>query len=634
MVGQLSNMYLVNAPAGSGKTTYIENMIIDLLSKCYDRKILTITYTNRAKEELKLRIDNGNVTIDTIHAFLSSFISPYLSKKEVVDLYLTENKEKIESLIAAGESESKNKRYIEKYGKLDFETVKSNLKKIHYNEQSFSSPYYGGLSHDDLLSFSRKMFDVFPILRKRLSNKYEYIFIDEYQDTSADVLFIFYFSILNSKSNLYLLGDKMQEIYDNYDGSFDRILNTFNQENRLDSNYRCSAEIINVLNSLYNDQRYSQKPVRAHNGYSPRLVITDMNSGDYLYQYNEYMQLYLFNRQRFEKIGVGNLYDAVSGMKSYKFPSKYSPVDVLTDRTNDNPDKLFQTLFSICQFVSFIERKAYGNSIRFAKDKHRIFNSKLTDVKYHDDKIIFSNKVEIIRESSYSKTMTIIEFCQLLIDNEYCNDEIFLPFFENEEYQNVLAIPIQQIVLLYSYLGAPQISTQHGVKGEGHSKVCFISEDSKQTPIVHMYEFLRFISSHVINLTDFQRCYYNYKADIDSLDLILTPASLYKDHKADYVKKAQSIKDKYQGNIYFDFFQLEKYNEYLLNPTSTNAKECFKFTKIKGALWAYKLFYVGCSRAKNDLTVVVDINKIAAFKSALVEKMTSVGFEIKENGTE
>ena len=74
-VKKLNNMFLVNAPAGSGKTTYIENTIINLLAQYPNRRILSITYTNRAKEELNSRINSKNVTIDTIHSFLSDFDS-------------------------------------------------------------------------------------------------------------------------------------------------------------------------------------------------------------------------------------------------------------------------------------------------------------------------------------------------------------------------------------------------------------------------------------------------------------------------------------------------------------------------------------------------------------------------------
>ncbi len=188
----LKNMFLVNAPAGSGKTTYIHNMIINLLAEYPNRKILSITYTNRAKEELISKIDNKNVTIDTIHSFLASFINIYFSKKGVISLYFQVFENKIKSMIDNGENDLKNMKYIHKFGKLDLEMIENNLQQIFYNRQSYSSYYYGGLSHNDLIFFCRRMFEEFPVLKKRLSNKYNYIFIDEYQDTSADVLYIFY----------------------------------------------------------------------------------------------------------------------------------------------------------------------------------------------------------------------------------------------------------------------------------------------------------------------------------------------------------------------------------------------------------------------------------------------------------
>lgn len=68
-VKKLNNMFLVNAPAGSGKTTYIENTIINLLAQYPNRRILSITYTNRAKEELNSNAQIGDATNED---FLSS----------------------------------------------------------------------------------------------------------------------------------------------------------------------------------------------------------------------------------------------------------------------------------------------------------------------------------------------------------------------------------------------------------------------------------------------------------------------------------------------------------------------------------------------------------------------------------
>ena len=79
------------------------------------------------------RINSKNVTIDTIHSFLSDFVGLYFSKPEVIDLYLQVFEKKIKALIDNGEDDSKNARYIDKFGKLDFETIKNNLHTI--NEQ-------------------------------------------------------------------------------------------------------------------------------------------------------------------------------------------------------------------------------------------------------------------------------------------------------------------------------------------------------------------------------------------------------------------------------------------------------------------------------------------------------------------
>ena len=190
-------------------------------------------------------------------------------------------------------------------------------------------------------------------------------------------------------------------------------------------------------------------------------------------------------------------------------------------------------------------------------------------------------------------------------------------------------MPLSQLHALYAYLGAPSVSTQHGVKGEGHNNVCFIAEDSTRNPIVYMYEFFQLLCVEDINLTDFQNFYYDYVSEMKSIDLTyLKPAKTYKVHEEEYLKYAQYIKNKYKDNKYFSFCQQKYYDRYLSNPNATNAKECFKSTKIQGILWAYKLFYVGCSRAKEKLVIVIDENKITSFRKEFIERMTAIGFDV------
>ena len=623
-------MFLINAPAGSGKTTYIENKIISYLSKYSTKRILCITYTNRAKEELKGRIDNKNVTIDTIHSFISGFVSRYFSKPEIIELYFKIFGEKIEETINKGTDEAKNVTYIEKYGAINLDTIKKNLNKIYYNEQQFSSYYYGGLSHTDILLFGRKIFDEYPIMRKRLSDKYSYIFIDEYQDTSADILYLFYQSILGTNSKLYLFGDKMQEIYSNYDGSFDDTLHSFNQEFNLCVNYRCSSNIVKVLNNLYNDERYEQIPNDNHKKSIPSIEIIDTDVNIATNYLEDYMQLYLFNRDRFEKIGTTDLYNAVSRMSVYKFPSQYTPVDVLTDRTSDNPDRLFRILFCICEFIELNSQKAYGKSIRLVKEHSSIFNRDFVNIKFHNDKLMFAHKICELEEQYNSETFTIQDFCDYLVTQHYCVDGLFTTFIENEEYQELFEVPLSQLNMLYAYLNEPKISTQHGVKGEGHDNICFIAEDSRNNPIVHMYDFFKLLCTESINLTDFQSFYYDFLLFFREIDMShMSSAKVYNEYQDKYIKYANSIYSRYKNNKYFIFCLGNAYNKYFNKPNYTNAKECFKSTKIKGVLWAYKLFYVGCSRAKENLTILVDEKRISPFKDSFISKMTSIGFCIK-----
>ncbi len=67
----------------------------------------------------------------------------------------------------------------------------------------------------------------------------------------------------------------MQEIYNNYDGSFNTILNKFNQDDDLRINYRCSSNIVGILNNLYNDEKFFQQPNKSSGKVNPTIVITN-----------------------------------------------------------------------------------------------------------------------------------------------------------------------------------------------------------------------------------------------------------------------------------------------------------------------------------------------------------------------
>jgi DNA helicase-2/ATP-dependent DNA helicase PcrA len=393
----IDNIFLVNAPAGSGKTTRIRYMIINHIIANPNDNILCITYTNRAAEELKKGLTSEKVFFGTIHSFLHGFIGIYFSHKQIIDLYFEVYGEEIRNRIANIEVSSNitksNEKYIEKYGSLTYETVQQNIKAISYNETQFNSLYYGGLSHDDLISFAKIILDKFTVIKKRLSQRYQAIFIDEYQDSSANVLKLFYDAVLGTSTQLYFLGDKMQQIYKNYDGTFEEELPTLNKSIVLDINHRSIPKIIDILNGLYNDSSYKQNPsldnIHIAPDHSPRVIICD-NIAEKLEtekaKFPKALVLYLLNQKRFESIGAGNLYRQLSRMERYSFIQKYSAVDILTEDSNDNPDTLIKLLFNINKIAEYFDSGNLGGIVQLLRKMPKLFDKDVYAVTKHDDK--------------------------------------------------------------------------------------------------------------------------------------------------------------------------------------------------------------------------------------------------------
>ena len=63
---------------------------------------------------------------------------------------------------------------------------------------------------------------------------------------------------------------------------------------------------------------------------------------------------------------------------------------------------------------------------------------------------------------------------------------------------------------------------------------------------------------------------------------------------------------------------------------STHQYGVGSFSKIKNILLAYKLFYVGCSRAKKELTVFVSARKVESYEQQFIDTFSKMGFEVCE----
>ena len=105
------------------------------------------------------------------------------------------------------------------------------------------------------------------------------MFIDEYQDTMSDVLKIFFESVINTKTKLFLFGDRMQQIYKNYDGTFEEDFKLFDTTKALTTNFRSIKRIVDILNKIYNDpafvQSNSEEMRNTEADFDPRIIISD-----------------------------------------------------------------------------------------------------------------------------------------------------------------------------------------------------------------------------------------------------------------------------------------------------------------------------------------------------------------------
>lgn len=641
----VENLFLVNAPAGSGKTTWIRKNVRKYLLQNPNDNVLCITYTNRAAEELGKDVDSNRVYFGTIHSFINDFIGSFFSHESILELYWEVYKnqivERIENVSQNGNWAESNMRYIEKYGGLTPEIVRSNITMISYNQAPFNSLYRGALGHDDLISFTRLAVERFPVIKKKISDKYQVVFIDEYQDTATDVLQIFYSSMIGKKSKLYLLGDKMQQIYRNYNGEFETYFNIFNKSINLLVNYRTTPKIVSILNKIYNDECYKQTAYEKNKDenmdFLPEVrIVTDIekNVSELMEQYKDSLILYLSNKSRFYNIGVGELYDAYSGMEKYSFGKKYNAVDVLTKEEIRENDALLSFLFTVNIIVDYFTKEFYGEVFRIIRKAGTYFNYEKFIIRKHIDKHLVKDKLDDIVALYNELSTTVDDFLSLCVEKKYIREEFYSAVVEENDYQLVKNVKVQEVKVLADYMSDPKISTQHGVKGESHDTVVFVADNSRSNPVVHMSKFFEMWSNIDITLSEFDAFYYIYSQMLNQIEnkIGMKCSQL----KADtYISVASIIDEELQAftkenetNPYYIQLLKVKMDKYFGKKNVTNVKECLKEGTVYGPLCAYRLFYVGCSRAKRNLVIMINKKDIEGFEDKLRNKLMITGFNV------
>lgn len=237
------NNFLLSGGAGSGKTYTLVQVIRNCIENYPTSKIACMTYTNAAVKEIEERVGHKNLTVTTIHDFLWDNIKHF-------------QKELKHSLITLANDDLITRINISSVNPVPDGFFDGLEKGIQYKE--YLRLQEGIVSHDELLILANHLFQTYPKLNDILKDRFKFIFVDEYQDTSKLVIEIFltHFKLSNKKNIIGFFGDAMQCIYDKTVGNLDeykgegddKVLEVKKQQNR-----RNPKLVIDLANRLRSD---------------------------------------------------------------------------------------------------------------------------------------------------------------------------------------------------------------------------------------------------------------------------------------------------------------------------------------------------------------------------------------------
>lgn len=289
----MNNICLTYAGAGAGKTTNMINKIESAIIDLKDYKFLaTITYTNSATNDIKLKLAKrikipDNVFIGTIHSFMIRFfIEPFMKSNGRI-LYVNKISEKSLDWIDSWAKE-KNIPNDKKIGIL-------NKKKKELLDKCKEK---GIISFDKLVELAKQYSENKNII-KIVSNRLQFLFIDEYQDTRSWQHKMFLNIAKQKKTLIYSVGDPNQYIYSFTYGQsqigekkpkklpieeLKKISEKSKNFNIIYENHRSTKEIICFANKFNYDfgqnyeNRESYKKIKFINNNDPKEIIIKFNS--------------------------------------------------------------------------------------------------------------------------------------------------------------------------------------------------------------------------------------------------------------------------------------------------------------------------------------------------------------------
>ncbi|MCL1850180.1 MAG: UvrD-helicase domain-containing protein [Bacteroidetes bacterium] len=319
-VMQIDGPVMVIAGAGSGKTRALTYRIAYMLTQGISPyRILALTFTNKAAREMKERIfqlvDDSNakaVMMGTFHGVFNRIIQVEHEKLGFlrnISIYDTDDtKNLLKSIVK--EMNLDPKTYVanhllhrissaksslisaEEYAKTpeileaDRMTGKPYISEIfkRYNHRLKSS---NAMDFDDLLYYMNVLLRDFPEILHKYQNRFQYILVDEYQDTNF-AQYLIVKKLAAQHHNICVVGDDAQSIYAFRGANIQNILNfkkdypeakTF----KLEQNYRSTQHIVNAANAVIKhnqDQLHKEIWTENEEGYKIEILKTNSDTDE------------------------------------------------------------------------------------------------------------------------------------------------------------------------------------------------------------------------------------------------------------------------------------------------------------------------------------------------------------------
>ncbi|QES91288.1 ATP-dependent helicase [Empedobacter brevis] len=520
--------YVVEAGAGAGKTYTLIQTLKHIIQdqgevlQVKKQEIICITYTNVAKNEIIKRIEyNDLVSVFTIHEFLWKTIKPYQKQLKIELCKLNEQR------LAIDVGKGKESKYLANLS----ERVQD-IESIFYNDSSFRDFEKGELHHDDVIDLSKMVFENYKLISSIISQKYPYILIDEYQDSSEDTITLLVDYLLDRNIGQIVLGfygDSHQKIYDNGIGDLEKYYNISSPVLKLikkEENYRSSLSVVALLNKFRtNIQQVPKKEIdgsitflywKAHPIKGEKEKVKDFENSLKFFKNKFYDDLVsklktdgwnfesdsndkilvLANSRIAERAGFSNLYTVFSKRNSLTVK------DNLLDR-NHVLIKIFcgyidkktsqERKIGLEHLLDFWNLNNQNEVIRFIRKNGTILNSFK-----HENKMEITEILNELSQNRKDKTVKVV--LETLIDNGIVFSKNYNDFvtrvnqnldeLEDEKkerilkdltlYNSFLALPYQEVLNFWKHTQNQTVfSTKHGTKGDEYRNVLTVIDDTE-----------------------------------------------------------------------------------------------------------------------------------------------------------